>query len=1236
MRKNIIIVSITAFLLILISVAYAAFSSVLIISGSAAVNKDNVAPTCGAWYLRDSNLTIQEAYDQNKFINPGTNTTWTNTDKKLFIECTDNMPGSYGCINVTEITDGNDNKRYYKEVKEYTTSVQTDPSVVTVTLKDAYLNETVCTLPIGGSNPYIDKQAPVVTITPTSYNKFTYSATDDIGVTGYQVTNSSSTPSTWISTPAEVTIDNATAKTYYVWAKDGVNTSNETINTYLLTKSEETGSTLTLKYNNSSGTELSKGYVLGGTNVYAHLSPKPGYKEVSMCYSETGSSTINCINAARDYSITEIYTINNNADIWTSAKPNTYSVTLDNQGATSAGTSNVWYKYNTVTSGCYYYTNTAATACLNDSTIVKPEKSGYIFGGYYSEPNGAGTNYVTANGVFTNDLYQKLPSEIDSSYSNNIKLYAKWNAKTDTPYVVNHYVHDIGTNTYTLVSTDNLTGTTGATLTLANLKDTIAGATYVDGYLTGDTVKPTSGAVTTTTIAGDGSTVINLYYRRNYLYVQYDMNTGSLSQNHGEAIGYIGSLITSTNNTTPTNFLMGVYGGYVNTKFDETTYTASTSGLHNYNSPTNINIEKSGYIGRSSREWNTLADGTGTSYSQNVSTYNANGFAGADLSTGDQVVTLYVNWIPQNYTITYALNHGTNSINNPSSYNIESSAIALEAPTKTLTFVGNTNDDPASNATNADNVSIGSSTSKAQTFAGWTGSNGSTAQVSVTIPAGSTGNKSYTAHWTAVAGTLPIVSKTGYSCGWSTSSTGTTTEYSSGGTFPASDITEDMDSTVNLYAVCTPTTYTISYEMNNGNNPNPEPSTATYDADVAIGTTSGALKTITITGDANNTGATVGTATVNVQTFTGWTSSSAAGLGSNAVTGATTSSYLSWNGSLTTNEYFKNLRDSSGIVTLTANWSGTATLPTISKSGFTCKWYSDPTDGTEIGTSGSSITPSMDASTSMTVYARCSENVYTISLDNQSGDIAGTASIYEKYNDGYYLSYTAGVVSDKMTTSTNGITIPTKTGYVFAGYYTEPNGAGTQYIDSNGFITLSASTTAFSNAGTLYAKWTDNVAPYASLTVTPGLGSFSLSLSAQDPTSGIASIVYHYKKCGGTETTFSPGDNGSDIFVVNTKEAINIGAVAPSTTTCLTAGWGEYIAWVVVTDAAGNSTTAYAVVDDEDIPTVGYNSGYTDGKFKLLPPDAAHITVSFSSTVSSCTNVECALDELRAKYGLTQ
>ena len=355
-----------------------------------------------------------------------------------------------------------------------------------------------------------------------------------------------------------------------------------------------------------------------------------------------------------------------------------------------------------------------------------------------------------------------------------ITVFARCSEADDTPYRVNHYVHDLGTNTYTLDSYDDLTGRTNSSVTLANLKKTISGFTYVDGYITGNTTKPSSGAVTTTTILADGSRVINLYYRRNYLYVQYHVNGGSLASTHGAEYGQSGSLITGVSNNPSTNFLMGVYGGKVNTGFNTNTYTSSSNGLHNWNNPDGINIEKTGYTAVSGSQWNTASDGSGTSYGHNASTYDANGFAGADLTTGDKVVTLYVNWASVNYTLTYTLNNGTVTPANPTSYNVESSPITLNNPTKTLTFKGNYNATSGANASSVSGVTIGSNTTKNQTFAGWSGTGITGNSTSVTIPTGSTGNRSYTAHWTAVAGNTPTVTRTGYTCGWSTSSTGTT------------------------------------------------------------------------------------------------------------------------------------------------------------------------------------------------------------------------------------------------------------------------------------------------------------------------------------------------------------------------------------------------------------------------------------------------------------------------------
>ena len=103
---------------------------------------------------------------------------------------------------------------------------------------------------------------------------------------------------------------------------------------------------------------------------------------------------------------------------------NTYKVTLDNQGATTAGTAEVYYQYNTTNTingvTCYYYTDVTLKTCVtNGTTITVPTKTGYTFGGYYSGTNGTGTQYVDSKGVFMNNIYKTTGSKT---------LYAKWTA----------------------------------------------------------------------------------------------------------------------------------------------------------------------------------------------------------------------------------------------------------------------------------------------------------------------------------------------------------------------------------------------------------------------------------------------------------------------------------------------------------------------------------------------------------------------------------------------------------------------------------------------------------------------------------------------------------------------------------------------------------------------------------------------------------------------------------------
>lgn len=85
-------------------------------------------------------------------------------------------------------------------------------------------------------------------------------------------------------------------------------------------------------------------------------------------------------------------------------------------------------------------------------------------------------------------------------------------------------------------------------------------------------------------------------------------------------------------------------------------------------------------------------------------------------STGDRSYTAH--WSLNTYSITYDLNGGT-ATGNPDSYTVESEAITLNAPEKT-----------------------------GYTFTGWSGADlTGEDNLTVTIPAGSTGDRSYTAHW---------------------------------------------------------------------------------------------------------------------------------------------------------------------------------------------------------------------------------------------------------------------------------------------------------------------------------------------------------------------------------------------------------------------------------------------------------------------------------------------------------
>lgn len=103
----------------------------------------------------------------------------------------------------------------------------------------------------------------------------------------------------------------------------------------------------------------------------------------------------------------------------------------------------------------------------------------------------------------------------------------------------------------------------------------------------------------------------------------------------------------------------------------------------------------------------------------------SNGLFYSSLFEEDGTTSFEAQWKPTKYTITYNLQGGTVSTENRTSYTIETDTFTLNNPTK-----------------------------PGYEFLGWTGSNGTTPQKTVTITKGSTGDRTYTANWKAIDYTI--------------------------------------------------------------------------------------------------------------------------------------------------------------------------------------------------------------------------------------------------------------------------------------------------------------------------------------------------------------------------------------------------------------------------------------------------------------------------------------------------
>ena len=278
---------------------------------------------------------------------------------------------------------------------------------------------------------------------------------------------------------------NIPAGYHVVYKADGNNiTTPYTVSSSDVTlTAQKVANTYTVKFyaNGGSGSMSNQVFTYGtAQDLTANAFTRTGYTFAGWATSENGNVVYDDKQSVKNLTTTNGGTVNLYAK-WTA---NTYTVTFDRQGGNGGSTS--------------------ATATYDAAmpAITVPTRTGYTFGGYYTETNGGGTQYYKADGT----------SAKSWNIAEATKLYAKWTA---TDYAIT-YDLDGGS-----VATANPTTYNVETPTFTLNNPTKAGYTFI-----GWTGSNGSTSQTTVTIT-KGSSTKDLNYTANYEIARFTQ--GSLS-----------------------------------------------------------------------------------------------------------------------------------------------------------------------------------------------------------------------------------------------------------------------------------------------------------------------------------------------------------------------------------------------------------------------------------------------------------------------------------------------------------------------------------------------------------------------------------------------------------------------------------------------------------------------------------------------------------------------------------
>jgi uncharacterized repeat protein (TIGR02543 family) len=650
------------------------------------------------------------------------------------------------------------------------------------------------------------------------------------------------------------------------------------------------------------------------------------------------------------------------------------------------------------------------------------------------------------------------------------------------------------------------------------------------------------------------------------------------------------------------------------------TVTASSTQLYN-TTATVSNGSGLSRVNYTFAGWNTAANGGGTAY------------AAGSMFTFSADTVLYAQWTATPFTLSYDLDGGAVSPANPTSYTIESDAITLNNPTKTsYTFTGWSGTDitgtlmsvvipkgstgnrsytahwaattytitydldggtvspanPASYTIESDAITLNNPAKSGYTFTGWSGTGITGTSMSVTIPQGSTDNRSYVAHWTAVSITGTI--------------TGTVTE----GTNPVSGA--DVSLTVSGSVYSATTAANGSYSILN------VPAGTGYTVTASkSGYTSGSTTNVSVTANATTSGVNITLTAIPPAETTGTISGTVTD-GINPVSGADVS--LTVSGSV-----YSATTAANGSYSILNVPAGTGYTVTAAKSGYTSGSTTNVSVTANATTSGVNITLTVipPADTTGTISGTVTDGINPVSGADLSLTVSG--SVYSATtiaNGGYSILNVPAGTGYTVTASKSGytsgsatnvsVTANTTTAGVNITLTAIPPVANTGAISgtvTDGTNPVSGANVRLTVSESVYSDTTAANGSYSITNVPAGTG-YTVTASKSGYTSGSATNV----SVAANATT-----SGVNITLIAIPPADTTGTISGTVTDGINPVSGADVSLTVSESVYSATTIADGSYSILNVPAgTGYTvtaskAGYTDA-------NATNVSVTANTTTS--------------------